>query len=113
MTPDARADLELIYKDLSGLSGLLRAGASGPPCTHTSSGVPLSAFLRPPEPAKRTRRRPVTLASALRQAKRAGVAVKGAVLEPGKVTLQFGQTDGSTNDTPDDVERWISEHARH
>jgi hypothetical protein len=42
---------------------------------------------------KRRRKRKVTLASALKQAKRASVSVKGAIIEDDKVTLQFGQPD--------------------
>jgi hypothetical protein len=46
-----------------------------------------------PRPAKRMHKRRVTLARAMRQASKAGVAVNGATVNvDGSVTLMFGET---------------------
>jgi hypothetical protein len=50
-------------------------------------------------PAGRQRR--PTLANVLTQAKRAGIPVKGAVIELGKITLTFGESEAAT-----DINEW-------
>jgi hypothetical protein len=56
-----------------------------------------AAWIDTPPPRQRRTRRP-TLAAALREAKKAGQTVKGAVFEPGRVTLIFGD-DGAPTDS--------------
>jgi hypothetical protein len=43
------------------------------------------------------RHRTPTLATALRQAKAAGALVTGAVIEAGKITLEFGEPEASAD----------------
>jgi hypothetical protein len=62
----------------------------------------------PVERARRSPRRP-TLAAALKEASKAGQHVAGAVIEPGKIELRFGEP-GAAQATSDpwqaDLERW-------
>jgi hypothetical protein len=61
----------------------------------------------------RQRQRKPTLASALKQANKAGAAVSGATLAPdGSVSLTFGE--GHRSNGPDDLDRELEEfEARH
>ena len=56
------------------------------------------------------RHRKPSLGAALKQAKAAGQAVRGAVIRSDAIELQFGEP----NEQPkrgDEVERWINKHA--
>jgi hypothetical protein len=59
---------------------------------NANVGKDLSAI----DEAPARRHRTPTLASALRQAKAAGAVVTGAVIEAGKITLEFGEPEASS-----------------
>jgi hypothetical protein len=74
-------------------------------------GEPLPEGAAPVERARRQRK--ATLASAIREATKAGKHVAGAVVEDGKVTLTFGEP-GAGNGAATDVDRELAEfEARH
>ena len=58
----------------------------------------------------RRRRRKTTLASALKEARKAGAAVSAATIEDGKVTLTFGEPTTSEK-RGNDLDEWIVKHA--
>ena len=47
------------------------------------------------EPERKHRQRKPSLAAALKQARKAGVSVKGATIEAGKVSLEFGEPEAA------------------
>jgi len=62
-------------------------------------------------PTRRRKKRKPNLASALKQASKAGVAVAGATITADGVTLEFGQPDAvKTNTNPWDE---VLDHERH
>lgn len=66
------------------------------------------------KPAKsRKPPKPLTLARALRDAKKAGVTVAGATVENGKVTLQFGEPQTNQKTNNNDLDKWLAEHHAH
>lgn len=77
------------------LAGLLTV--SKPP---VAPPTPIPASITPTTPLRPPRK--PTLAAALRQAKRAGVSVRGATIEAGKITLELGEP-GSASDNPWDI----------
>jgi hypothetical protein len=66
----------------------------------------------PPKKTVRRRRRP-TLASALRAARAAGEKVQRAVVEDGKIVLEFGEPGDGTNDTDWDRKLTELERGKH
>jgi hypothetical protein len=66
------------------------------------------ALERPARPRRAAARKP-SLARALVEAKKAGVAVTGATVEPGKVALTFGEA--AKNSSGDELDKWMAKHA--
>ena len=66
----------------------------------------LETLVSDPAPVERARRRPCrpTLASALKEASKAGQHVSGAVIEPGKIELRFGEPGAAPSSNPWDAE---------
>ena len=58
---------------------------------------------------KRRQRKP-SLATALKQARKAGVSVKGATIEAGKVSLEFGEPEPEPTN---DFDKWKAKRSAH
>jgi hypothetical protein len=88
----AAADLVLGAANFTHGHDLLHHHAFGPPVPEAEA------------PPKRRRQRRPTLASALREAAKAGVPVRSAQVEAGKVTLTFGEVEPTDESNP-----WLAE----
>ena len=60
------------------------------------------------KPPRKPRRRTPTLASALKQAAKAGASVSGATIEDGRVVLTFGEPAKSESS---ELDTWMAKHA--
>jgi hypothetical protein len=87
------ADLDEMVDDLDLQSSQLE---------NSANHAPPVGEVRTQRPARRRTRRP-TLASALKEAVKAGQHVSGAVIEPGKIELRFGEA-GTAPSNPWDAE---------
>ena len=100
----------LIANDLVAGTVEREAAVAAAKAEHRREVEALRTELRTAKPARRKRK--VSLANALRQAKKAGQAVAGAPVTADGVTLTFGQP-GATKPTDENPWDQVLDHERH